>query len=152
MSRMIQINEVDVTDQAVEYICFGLGSCIGLFMYDRPARLSGAAHIPLPASSGNKEGNFLDANDMVNRLVDQFRSRGSSLQTLSAKLTGGADLFKASKPIGTDNIKTVVELLINKGVYIAASDLGGNISRTARFNSQTYELKISTSLKKQYSI
>lgn len=152
MSKMIQINEVDVTDQSVEYICFGLGSCIGLFVYDRPAKLSGAAHIPLPTSQESGTGGLLDAGKMISQLIDQFKSKGSTLKALSAKLTGGSELFQASQPIGAKNIQTVLKLLTQNGIYIAATDLGGSISRTARFNSSTYELKISTSLKNQYSI
>lgn len=152
MSKMIQINEVDVTDQAVEYICFGLGSCIGLFVYERLSKLSGAAHIPLATAQDSEGGQLMDAERMVEQLIQQFKSKGSSLVALNAKLAGGSELFPTSKPVGSKNIRTVMDLLIKNGIRVAATDLGGNISRTARFNSSTYELKISTSLKNQYSI
>ena len=148
--RMLNINEVDVTNKPVVYTCYGLGSCIGLFVTDRLKGLAGGVHIPLPSTCETSE--FLDASRLINELLGSFTLLGSDLNYLRAKVTGGASVYESSFNIGEQNAQAVLQKLMDIKVYIAATDLGGKVSRTARFNSITGELKISTSEQKTYSI
>jgi len=148
--RMLNINEVDVTQEPVIYTCYGLGSCIGLFVMDRTKGLTGGAHIPLPSASDT--GEFLGASRLINELLGSFSLMGSDLHCLRAKVTGGARVYESSLNIGEQTAEMVLKKLIDLRVYIAGIDVGGKISRTARFNSVTGELKISTSEMKTYSI
>lgn len=148
--RMLNINEVEVNGKPVVYTCYGLGSCIGLFITDRLKGLSGGAHIPMPFSLDASE--FKDAAYMINRLLFAFSVQGSDLNYLRAKVAGGAQMYESSSGIGQQNIRIVLQMLIDKRIFIAATDVGGKVSRTARFNSITGELQISTSEKKTYCI
>jgi len=148
--RMLNINEVDVTAKPVVYTCYGLGSCIGLFVTDKPKGLSGGAHIPLPAST--ETDGFLGASRLINELLQAFQQLGSDLSYLRAKITGGAQVYDSLLNIGEKNIRAVLQQLIEKKIFIAATDVGGRVSRTARFNSVTGELCISTSEQKTYCI
>jgi chemotaxis protein CheD len=148
--RMLNINEIDVTDEPLVYTCFGLGSCIGLFITDRLKKISGGAHIAMPSSL--TDGEFMGASHMINLLLKSFEDMGSDLNGLTAKITGGANMYASSLDIGDQNIKVVQEQLIRKRIFIAATDVGGKVSRTARFNSATGELQIFTSEQKSYSI
>jgi chemotaxis protein CheD len=147
---MLNINEIDVTNKPLVYTCFGLGSCIGLFVTDRVKKISGGAHIAMPSSL--HDGEFFGASHMIDLLLRSFEDMGSDLNGLSAKITGGANVFCSSLDIGDQNIKVVQQQLINKKIFISATDVGGKISRTARFNSVTRELQIFTSEQKLYSI
>ncbi len=148
---MLNINEVEVSEKPVEYICHGLGSCIGLFVTDRLKGLSGGAHIQLP-SSPNNSGEHLGASYLINKLLNDFSAQGSDLNYLRAKVTGGARVYNGSLNIGEQNVQVVLQQLIDRRIFIAAKDVGGRISRTARFNSITGELQISTSELKTYCI
>ena len=148
--RTLNINDVDVTDKPVLYTCYGLGSCIGLFVTDRLKRLAGGAHIPLPSTL--ESGEFLGATRLINELLGSLALLGSDLSCLRAKVTGGARVYESSFDIGEQNARMILQKLIDLRVFIAAKDLGGKVSRTARFNSETGELKISTSEQKTYSI
>jgi chemotaxis receptor (MCP) glutamine deamidase CheD len=64
------------------------------------------------------------------------------LQNLRAKITGGANVVATSCETGLMNIDNVVKELVERKVYIAAMDVGGRQSRTARFNSQTGTLSV----------
>lgn len=150
MSKTIQINEVDVSDQSIEYTCFGLGSCIGLFVSDRTRGIHGAAHIPLP-ENGSADG-FMDAKRLVGLLLKAFQMKGSDLQTLRAKVAGGSTIYNSAVGPGNQNVEAVMELLMQNKIYVAASDVGGSMSRTARFNSDTGLVYIRTSEMKSYSI
>ncbi|MEJ7643192.1 MAG: chemotaxis protein CheD [Chryseolinea sp.] len=148
--RMLNINEVEVHGKPVVYTCYGLGSCIALFITDGRNGLSGGAHIPLPFSLDASD--FQDASSMINRLLLAFSAQGSDLNSLSAKVTGGAQIYQSSIGIGQQNVRVVLRKLIKEKIYIAATDVGGAVSRTARFNSITRVLQISTSEKITYCI
>ncbi len=149
-SKVLSINEVDVTAKPVVYTCYGLGSCIGLFLTDRLRGISGGAHIPLPDS--NKESEWLGVSGMIDIMLENLKSMGSNLNCLRAKMTGGAHVLETMTNIGDQNVQSVLQQLMNRKIYLAAKDVGGKVSRTARFNSVTGELKISTSECKTYSI
>jgi chemotaxis protein CheD len=147
---MLNINEMDVSAEPVVYICYGLGSCIALFLTDRTKGLSGGVHIPLPYRSDNSE--WKDATCLIDELLEAFQAGGSDLNTLRAKVAGGAQVYGNQVGIGMLNVEVVLKQLCDRKVYIAATDLGGNVSRTARYNSNSGELEISTSEQKKYSI
>lgn len=156
MSKTIQINEVDVSDTDIEYTCFGLGSCIGLFVADRSLGIAGAAHIPLPDGEG-PGGELQDANRLIRLLLKGFQLKGSNLQTLRAKIAGGSSIYNVddlqkSLGVGEQNVQAVIKLLVENKIYLAATDVGGTVSRTARYDSRTGQLFIRTSEKKSYII
>jgi chemotaxis protein CheD len=148
--RMLNINEMDVSAEPVVYTCYGLGSCIGLFLTDRTKGLSGGVHIPLPNNSAQSE--WKDATYLIDELLQAFQANGSDLNTLRAKVTGGAQVYESHSLIGTQNAEVVLKQLTDRKIYIAATDVGGTISRTARYNSKSGELEISTSEQTKYSI
>lgn len=148
---MIQINEVDVSNDDVEYTCFGLGSCIGLFLADRTKGINGAAHIPLPDNNGGSE-QLQDASRLIQLLLKGFQLKGSDLLTLRAKIAGGATIYNGTTGVGERNIKTVIDLLVEHKIYVASVDVGGTVSRTARYDSRTGDVHIRTSEMKSYFI
>lgn len=148
--QTLNINDTNVTFDPVIYTCFGLGSCIALFIVDRVTGLSGGAHIAFPISLDDSE--FLGAIRLIDALLANFRAMGSNLHCLRAKITGGAQVYESMIDIGKQNIQAVVQGLIARRIFVAAVDVGGRIARTARFNSLTGELIISTSDRKTYTI
>lgn len=150
MRKILGINEWYTSGSPIEYTCYGLGSCIGLFIKDRVKGLSGGAHIVLPSASTESE--FMDAEKMIDVLLRQFSDHGSDLLTLRAKVTGGAQVFESAFDIGKQNINVVLNQLTEKRIFIAAIDVGGRASRTAHFNGVSGEVKILTSERKTYII
>jgi chemotaxis protein CheD len=150
ITRMLNIDEVDVYQEPVELVCFGLGSCIGLFVTDRVNQLSGGAHVSLP--TGEISAEMKRADELVHELLNRFQAMGSNLNSLRAKLTGGASVLGQQNTMGTRNADAVIDLLTEKKIYVAAIDVGGHVARTARFNSRTLQLSISTSDNRKYFI
>jgi chemotaxis protein CheD len=149
ISRMLNINEVAVTNKPVEFVCYGLSSCIALFITDNSKKISGGAHIAMPAK--NPDSMLKGADELVDELLAGLKGLGSDLTTLRAKITGGAQVLSTSS-MGQPNTLAVQQLLMSRNIYIAASDVGGKVSRTARFNSITQQLTISTSEPKNYTV
>jgi chemotaxis protein CheD len=136
----LNIGEVATHQGQAQYNCFGLGSCIGLFLHDRLTGLTGAAHILLPEGErGPDSYGWYSANDAIAELVRRFRQQGSSLTALSAKLAGGANTLGA-EGTGAKNIESVVDQLRSLRIFIAGSDVGGTQSRTVCYETVTGQL------------
>ena len=139
--EVLLIGEVKVFDGPVLMKCYGLSSCIGLFVKDRITGVTGGAHIFLPEGSKDNLHEGV-AGDCVKQMLEQMRGKGASLDTLRAKITGGSNPLMHSYEVGSRNTKAVIDALVYNRVYIAAMDVGGNISRSAKFNTTSEELTV----------
>ncbi len=113
-----------------------LGSCIGLTLYHPRVRAGTMAHIVLPRSSGRSgpPGKFADT--AVPHMIELLEELGAKAFGMTAKLAGGANMFKATGPmqVGTENITAVRELLRDLGISIAGEHLGGAKGRRVTFD------------------
>jgi len=153
---MENIHHVGMADVAVvstpaKLMTLGLGSCIGLVIYDEVAKVAAMAHIMLPDSRGGKEhekpGKFADL--AVPFLVSELLKKHAQKERLKAKYAGGAQMFANVASGGTDflavGVKNAAETLalLNKlKIKIIASDTGGNKGRTVEFNTETWMLSV----------
>jgi len=121
----------------------GLGSCVGVVVYDEGLKLAGLAHIMLPSSAGfkvSKPAKFADTG--IPALVGELVRNGARIKLLKAKLAGGAQMFSGSGnqailSIGERNIKAVYEALAKQGIRVSGADVGGNRGRTLIFDTAT---------------
>ena len=114
-----------------------LGSCVGVILHDRVARLGGLAHIVLPDSRGATEhpGKFADTAipAMIGEIERKFQVKANG--RLVAKLVGGASMFTTggnANPvlnIGQMNQEAVERILGELRIPIMARDLGGASGR-----------------------
>lgn len=141
----LNMGDLVTTDRRdVMFTCLGLGSCIGLFLQDRTARVSGGAHILLPTAepSGFSNQAFFDASSAVMELLRQFRAMGSTLKNVRAKMAGGAHVVDIKKNVGAQNLLSVQQLLIQQNIFIAAMDVGGVHCRSVRFQSASGDMHV----------
>jgi chemotaxis protein CheD len=109
-----------------------LGSCAGVVLYDRAARLGGLAHVVLPSSNGSDDHPGKYADTAIPRVIaDLDRLRGRSASRLTAKVVGGASMFQAgpAMDIGRRNSEAVEQILAALGIPILARDVGGDSGR-----------------------
>jgi chemotaxis protein CheD len=110
-----------------------LGSCVGVVLHDRAARLGGVAHIVLPDSKGDRAhpGKFADTAipGLIADLEKQL-GRGSKGR-LTAKVVGGASMFQAGPAlnIGRMNQDAVDRILSGLNIPVLARDVGGGSGR-----------------------
>lgn len=127
----------------------GLGSCIGVVIYDLRAKLGGMAHVMLPDSSLAK-GEHIKlakyADTAIPMLIDLLKKEGG--KSFKAKLAGGAQMFQFQSNdmmrIGPRNLEAVKKQLKDYGIPIAAEDCGGGSGRTIEFNPSNGTLQIRT--------
>jgi len=115
----------------------GLGSCIGISLYDRLKRVGGLVHIMLPENPGGKK-TVKYADTAIPFLISQLEKIGAQKRRLSAKIVGGAAMFKSESgnavmQIGERNIEAVKKYLRKERIDIEASDVGKDYGRSMYF-------------------
>jgi chemotaxis protein CheD len=130
----------------------GLGSCVGVILFDQVKKIAGMAHIMLPDSSLSKtptlnQGKYADT--AIKSLYDMLIKSGADKKGLKAKIAGGAQMFKFTSGsemmrIGPRNVERVKEELSALKVPLLASDVGGSSGRTIEFNPENTLLTIKT--------
>ncbi|KAB2337533.1 chemotaxis protein CheD [Cytobacillus depressus] len=130
----------------------GLGSCVGVVIYDQQREIAGLAHIMLPDSTLAKAGNIniaKYADTAIKDLVAKLIANGAKAYSLKAKIAGGAQMFQFSSGsdimrIGPRNVEAVKSALSAFKISIIAEDVGGNNGRTIEFDPRTCILSIRT--------
>ncbi|MEN1966851.1 chemotaxis protein CheD [Lentibacillus sp. N15] len=129
----------------------GLGSCVGVVLYDLSRQLGGLAHIMLPDSNLAKKrtNDYKYADTALDILVARMCMNSARKCALQAKLAGGAQMFQFASSsdimrIGPRNVEAVEKKLHEHRIPIMAADTGGNCGRTIEFNPATGKLKIRT--------
>lgn len=128
----------------------GLGSCVGVILFDRIAMVAGMAHVMLPNSSIAREGivNVAKyADTAIPDMLERMYILGANKGRLIAKLAGGAQMFAFSGTsdtmrIGPRNVETCKEILLKQQIPIHAEDTGANYGRTIEFHCSTGMLHI----------
>ncbi|MFZ3587898.1 chemotaxis protein CheD [Bacillus sp. DJP31] len=130
----------------------GLGSCVGVILYDPIHEIGGLAHIMLPDSSLAKNGTLNHAkfaDTAIEALVKLLVEAGAKQMLLKAKIAGGAQMFQfisgsEMMRIGPRNSEAVKEELKRFNIELKAEDTGGSSGRTIEFNPKTSELMVRT--------
>jgi chemotaxis protein CheD len=109
----------------------GLGSCIGLVLFDVGSGAVGLAHIMLPQSRGSAREPARYADVGVPALIAALAALGARSQRLEAVLVGGARLFAANQmEIGLRNSEAVAAALREAGIPVRARETGGAVGRS----------------------
>ncbi|OWA33784.1 chemotaxis protein CheD [Saccharibacillus sp. O16] len=128
----------------------GLGSCVGLTLYDPQIKVAGMAHVMLPSSDIARESQINAAkyaDTALPILVDKLLELGASKRRLIAKMAGGAQMFAFAGSgdtmrIGPRNVESCKEMLKKLGISLMAEDTGANYGRTIEISSDTGILTI----------
>ncbi|PLT34190.1 chemotaxis protein CheD [Bacillus sp. V5-8f] len=157
MTDMLRITKVGIADMAIvrppnTIRTSGLGSCVGVVVYDQAKEIAGLAHIMLPDSSlskGTQINTAKYADTALQEMVEKLQKEGARISTLKAKIAGGAQMFQFSSGndlmrIGPRNVEAVRKKLTDLRIQIISEDVGGNNGRTIEFDPKTCRLNIRT--------
>lgn len=129
----------------------GLGSCVGIVLYDPITKVSGLAHVMLPDSTkiSNNSNIAKFADTAIAKTIKDMVALGANQKRLVSKLAGGAQMFSFSSTnelmrIGDRNVEATKVKLGELGIPILAEDTGANYGRTIEFYSETGDLLIKT--------
>lgn len=129
----------------------GLGSCVGVCLYDTRPRIGGLVHVMLPEMSlyQDKQNRAKYADTGIRLLVQEMVNRGALVSRLQCKLAGGAQMFAFAGQsdvmrIGQRNVAMSKQVLIELGIPVIAEHTGGNYGRTIQMDCQTGALEVRT--------
>ena len=122
----------------------GLGSCVGVALYDGKTKITGLAHIMLPDSTTIKNNSNIAkfADTGIVETVRQMELLGAAKNRIVAKIAGGANMFhfasEANKAlrVGDNNVAACKKKLAELGIPLIAEDTGNNYGRTVVINSE----------------
>lgn len=151
MSKEIKIGISDykISKNPDKLITLGLGSCVGIAIYDKTTKIGGLSHIMLPDSNqftkNIKVEKFADL--AIPRMVKEINNRNN--RNLVAKIAGGASMFSFSdnslvSSIGDRNVAAVEKILDDLGIPILGRETGGKIGRTMIVNLEDFSVNIKT--------
>ena len=127
----------------------GLGSCIGLTLYDPAAKIGGLVHYMLPDSTKLKNNtNIAKFGDTgIRELLRLILEAGATKRKLVAKIAGGASMFEMSGlssigSVGERNAEAAKQLLKELQIPLIAEDTGLNYGRTVELNCENRDFLI----------
>ena len=145
MAKMIKVGMADLnichTPDAITTL--GLGSCVGVALYDKTTKIAGLVHVMLPDSTKVRQ----NQNTVIDYLIELLEKEGARKSSLTAKIAGGAQMFAFSSNndmlrVGERNVEAVKEKLKSIGIRILAEDTGLNYGRTVEFYPETGDFVI----------
>lgn len=151
MSQRIKVGMADynICHSPDSIITLGLGSCVGIVLYDRATGTAGMLHAMLPDSTKirNNTNKAKFVNTGLEELLKQLQKEGVNKSGLVAKIAGGAKMFSFSvesemSNIGDRNVEAAKKELARMGISIVAEDTGLDYGRTIEFYPETGALEI----------
>lgn len=153
MANMIKVGMADlkVCPYPNAITTLGLGSCVGIALYDPVTKVAGLAHIMLPDSTQirNNENKAKFADTGISELVSQMVKAGANKERLVAKIAGGAQMFAFHNVnnsdmvrVGERNVESTKKTLKMMHIKLLSEDTGLNYGRTVEFYSETGDFLI----------
>ena len=151
MADMIRVGMADLNIcKAPDSITtLGLGSCVGIVLYDKRNKIAGLAHVMLPDSTQIRNNTNLAkfADTGIDQLINELKTAGADIKSLTAKIAGGAQMFSFTgssdlTKVGDRNVEATIQKLQTLKIPILASDTGKNYGRTIVFFPETGMLQI----------
>ena len=151
MGELIKVGMADlkVAKAPDTLTTLGLGSCIGLTLYDPVKKVGGLVHYMLPDSTKLKNNtNIAKFGDTgIRELLKQILAIGANQRRLVSKIAGGACMFETSGSssignVGARNAEQAKLVLKQLGIPLVAEDTGLNYGRTVELDCNTGDFLI----------
>ena len=142
MSEIIKVGMADLkTCKSPDAVTtLGLGSCVGVAIWDPVTKIGGLAHVMLPDSTKVKNNTnvYKFADTGIEELVRLILEMGAGKSRLKAKIAGGAQMFAFQNKsdmvrVGDSNVIASKKKLAELGIPLVAEDTGENYGRTVVF-------------------
>ena len=153
MSELIKVGMADYKTgrNPNSLISYGLGSCVGIALYDAVNKIGGLAHIMLPDSSQARstENPAKFADTALPLMLSEMIKMGAIKARVTAKIAGGAQMFTFANAtdvmrVGERNAEAVRKLLKTMDIRILADDTGGNYGHTVELKLDTGIYRVRT--------
>lgn len=155
MSEIVRVGMADykICHSPQKISTLGLGSCLGVVLYDESSKTCGMAHVMLPDSThipSQKRNRFKFMDTCLKDMYEELTEKvGIPKMKLKAKIAGGAKMFAFKSEnsmlnVGDQNVAMAKKMLAEWRVPIIAEDTGASNGRTITFDPETSMLHIKT--------
>lgn len=145
----VGIADMNVCRYPDKITTIGLGSCVGIVLYDSAQKVGGMVHIMLPDSTQitQNQNKLKFADTGIDALISLMERNGVRRSAMLAKIAGGAKMFSFGNAsdlgsIGDKNIEAVKRKLKSVGIRIVSEDVGLNYGRTIVFDPDSKDLAV----------
>jgi len=138
VKRIVEIADMIISSDPNDIlITYALGSCLGITVYAAKFKVGALLHVMLPQSSIDPKRSlknpFMFIDTGLEKVFEEFKKRGVSFKNMTVKVAGGASFKNAGEndlfEIGRRNFNMLQKILLEKGVFLNAYDIGGTITR-----------------------
>jgi chemotaxis protein CheD len=146
---IVTIGGIELSDDRSRVlVTHGLGSCVAVMTWDPVCRVGGMLHFQLPSASlapdraAESPGTFADTG--IPLLFERMYMLGAKKRDIVVKVAGGGSFHGDidTFDIGRRNYTMMRKIFWKNQILIAAEDIGGNRSRTARLFIDTGQVTI----------
>ena len=149
MEIKVGMADLNVCASPDTIITLGLGSCVGVVLWDPVLKVCGMVHVMLPDSRAISNNSNLAkfADTGVDECLRLGIEKGAKKERLVSKIAGGAQMFSLNTSntmlrIGDRNVEAVIAKLKELNIPLLAQDTGENYGRTVIFHPETGEYVI----------
>ncbi|MDD5347192.1 MAG: chemotaxis protein CheD [Candidatus Omnitrophica bacterium] len=129
----------------------GLGSCLGITLYDPVMKIGGMAHPMLPdiTKARVKSNPSRFVNSAITSLLGELDKKGCLRSHLVVKMFGGAHMFSfintdSALNVGQKNIEMALTMFKELNLKIAGQEVGGTFGRTISLNLEDGKVLVRT--------
>lgn len=147
----VDVAEVKIAQPPAKLVTRGLGSCLGITIYDPIKKIGAMAHTMLPDidKARIKSNPCRFTNSAIRKMVEDLEKLGSKREHLVAKLFGGAHMFSfigsdSVLNVGQKNGEVALTTLKELGIKVKAQETGGTFGRTIELNLENGKAWIKT--------
>ena len=144
MEIKVGMADLNVCESPDSITTLGLGSCVGVVLYDPTTKKCGMVHVMLPDSKAitNNHNIAKFADTGIDECLRRLLAMGARRERLVAKIAGGAQMFSintnnAMLRVGDRNVEAVRNKLGDLKIPILAADTGNSYGRTVVFYPET---------------
>jgi len=134
----VGIADIKIGTSPDEVLRTTLGSCIGIVLYNPDKKIGAISHIMLakdPTGKDAEKNPMKYGETALPLLLKMMEEKGCSIGTYSARIFGGASMFRGINSsflqnIGEQNIEITKKFLNDKKIPILVEDVAGHDGRT----------------------
>lgn len=148
---MVGMADMNLVKDPGALTTLGLGSCVGIALYDPLPKIAALAHCMLPEAAAitNNSNTAKFVDTAIVQLVKDMERLGAQKRRIIAKLAGGAQMFALNSSnenmrIGDRNVEASIKVLKQMGIRIVATDVRENYGRTVELFTADGSLVIKT--------
>ncbi|MGQ9848359.1 MAG: chemotaxis protein CheD [Bacteroidales bacterium] len=151
MNIIVGIADMKISfEPDIVLITYGLGSCIGMTLYDPFLKVGGLLHFMLPDSKLDTHKGSLNplifADTAIPIFFEEIYRLGVKKERLEVRIAGGSHIFDESGffNIGRKNYLMLKKILRDYDIPVKGKDIGGKTNRTLFLEISTGRVFVKT--------